>query len=185
MLPEEASWMQSMDIWVSNRYELWKDPPTCLPQIQALPPSVQSEVAKCCTLPFVQSLDSMRYADGFTCECIASMAEPRRIEAGFDIVHQGEPADSIVLVLEGEVSVFEGGVPIAVVEPPAVLGEISLLWMLLDVQRPRFRTYRRVFTRRACLPSLLASMRANTPLPANAPQGVYCLQGMGHQDRGH
>jgi hypothetical protein len=30
----------------------------------------------------------------------------------------------------------------AVVEAPAVLGEISLLWMLLDRPHPRYRTYR-------------------------------------------
>lgn len=70
------------------------------------------------------------------------MGHFRKFAAGHELFHQGEPADSLIVAVEGEIAVIEGGLETALIEAPAALGEVALLWMLLDVSRPRYRTYR-------------------------------------------
>jgi CRP-like cAMP-binding protein len=68
-----------------------------------LPPSLQAEVAQHSITHLLRSLESFRHLDAFTAEAISQMATMKKVHAGFDIFRQGEPADSILLVEEGEV----------------------------------------------------------------------------------
>lgn len=107
-----------------------------------LPPFLRSEVAQHALAKLLKRVDSFRHLDNFTVESVAAMADFLKIPAGHDVYHQGEPSNSLFLLTEGEVVVVENGTTTSVIEAPAILGEISLLWLILDTQRPRTRTYR-------------------------------------------
>lgn len=62
-------------------------------------------------------------------EHILRVMLPARFEAGMPLYKEGEPAQGLVVLLEGTVDVMKEGAPdvLATIDAPAVFGEISLL----------------------------------------------------------
>lgn len=58
---------------------------------------------------------------------VASRAELRKFEPGEYLVQEGEPSDTYLLLLSGEVSVVVGGIEIATLRTPDGIGELGIL----------------------------------------------------------
>lgn len=58
---------------------------------------------------------------------VAARAELRKFEPGEYLVQEGEPSDTYLLILSGEVSVVVGGIEIATLRTPDGIGELGIL----------------------------------------------------------
>jgi CRP-like cAMP-binding protein len=76
---------------------------------------------------FLKSIDLFSQIPGEDLSQIAQITDEVHYEEGDEIFHEGDPGDSLYLVIEGRVRVHKGGHDLAVLGERQVFGEMSLL----------------------------------------------------------
>lgn len=92
-----------------------------------LPPTLRSEVTRTLALDVFRSSDIFCAAPEPLLHETASGMTPVSIFPGFDLCEQGEPADGLWVMHEGELLLLRDGVPVDVVKAPAIVGESAIL----------------------------------------------------------
>jgi CRP-like cAMP-binding protein len=92
-----------------------------------LPPTLRSEVTRTLALDVFRSSDIFCAASEPLLHETASGMTPLSIFPGFDLCEQGEPADGLWVMHEGELLLLRDGVPVDVVRAPAIVGESVIL----------------------------------------------------------
>lgn len=76
---------------------------------------------------FLKSIDLFSQIPGEDLSQIAQITDEVQYEEGDEIFHEGDPGDSLYLVIEGRVRVHRGGSEVAVLGERQVFGEMALL----------------------------------------------------------
>lgn len=75
----------------------------------------------------LKSIDLFSQIPGEDLSQIAQITDQVQFEEGDEIFHEGDPGDSLYLVIEGRIRVHRGGVEVAVLGERQVFGEMALL----------------------------------------------------------
>lgn len=76
---------------------------------------------------FLKSIDLFSQISGEDLSQIAQITDEVHFEEGDDIFREGEPGDSLYLVIEGRVRIHRGGNEVALLGARQVFGEMALL----------------------------------------------------------
>ena len=76
---------------------------------------------------FLKSIDLFSQIPGEDLSQIAQITDEVQYEEGDEVFHEGDPGDSLYLVIEGRVRVHRGGAEVAVLGERQVFGEMALL----------------------------------------------------------
>ncbi|KAK9812616.1 hypothetical protein WJX72_000666 [[Myrmecia] bisecta] len=123
------------DIWA--RQADWKDEQF----FAELPAATRSRVAGHMLRQVLQTSDIFRCLSSEARERIAGKVHPRMVSPGHDLCEQGEEADCMWILQEGDILSLRCGREVGVLEPPAVLGEAVIL---PELGRHRAFTFRAV-----------------------------------------
>ncbi|KAK9813287.1 hypothetical protein WJX72_011893 [[Myrmecia] bisecta] len=109
------------DIWV--RQSDWKDEQF----FAELPAMTRSRVAGYMLRNVLQTSDIFRCLSKEARERIAGKVRPRMVSPGFDLCEQGDEAECLWILQEGEILILRDHQEVGMLEPPAVIGESVIL----------------------------------------------------------